>query len=41
MSDALVAPRFEQYRNRYQNIKLEREDGILTMTFHTNGESLV
>jgi enoyl-CoA hydratase/carnithine racemase len=36
-----VAARFEQYRNRYQNIKLEREDGILVMTFHTGGRSLV
>lgn len=41
MSDSSIAARFEQYRNRYQNIKLEREDGILTMTFHTNGGSLV
>ena len=37
-----VAPRFEQYRNRYQNIRLERDaDGILTMTFHTGNGSLV
>jgi enoyl-CoA hydratase/carnithine racemase len=36
-----VAARFEQYRNRYQNIRLEREDGILVMTFHTGGRSLV
>jgi enoyl-CoA hydratase/carnithine racemase len=37
-----VAPRFEQYRNRYQNIRLERDaDGILTMTFHTGSGSLV
>lgn len=33
--------RFEQYRERYQNIKLVREDGILTMTFHTNGGGFV
>jgi enoyl-CoA hydratase/carnithine racemase len=36
-----VAARFEQYCNRYQNIKLEREDGILVMTLHTGGRSLV
>jgi len=36
-----VAPRFEQYRDRFQNIKLERQDGILTMTVHTGGKSLV
>jgi len=38
---SLVAAKFEQYRDRYQNIKLEREDGILTVTFHTGGRSLV
>lgn len=36
-----IAPKFEQYRNRYRNIKLERDDGILTVTLHTNGKSLV
>jgi len=36
-----VAATFEQYRTRYQNIKLEREDGVLTMTFQTHGGSLV
>jgi enoyl-CoA hydratase/carnithine racemase len=36
-----VAARFEQYRNRYQNIRLEREDGILVMTLQTGGGSLV
>jgi enoyl-CoA hydratase/carnithine racemase len=36
-----IAPRFEHYCNRYQNIKLERQEGILTMTFHTKGKSLV
>jgi enoyl-CoA hydratase/carnithine racemase len=32
---------FEHYRKRFQNIRLEREDGILTVTFHTNGGPLV
>lgn len=36
-----IAPRFDQYRNRYENIRLDREDGILTVTVHTRGNSLV
>jgi 6-oxocamphor hydrolase len=32
---------FEQYCKRYRNISLEREDGILTMTFHTDGGAFV
>jgi enoyl-CoA hydratase/carnithine racemase len=36
-----IAPRLDQYRDRYQNIRLEREDGVLTMTLHTGGKSLV
>jgi enoyl-CoA hydratase/carnithine racemase len=36
-----IAARFDQYRDRYQNIRLERDDGILTMTVHTGGRSLV
>jgi enoyl-CoA hydratase/carnithine racemase len=36
-----IAARFEQYQNRYQNIQLEREHGILTLTVHTGGKSLV
>jgi len=36
-----IAPRFEQYRERYQNIRLEREDGVLTVTLHTAGKSFV
>jgi enoyl-CoA hydratase/carnithine racemase len=36
-----IAPRFEQYRDRYQNIRLEREDGVLVMTLHTGGKSFV
>jgi enoyl-CoA hydratase/carnithine racemase len=33
--------KFEQYRERYQNIKLQRDDGILTMQFHTAGREFV
>jgi len=27
--------RFEEYRDRYENVKMERSDGILQLTFHT------
>ena len=30
----------EQYADQYQNIRFQREDGILQMTFHTNGGPL-
>jgi 6-oxocamphor hydrolase len=36
-----IAPKFAQYQNRYENIKLDRDDGILTVTLHTGGKSLV
>jgi enoyl-CoA hydratase/carnithine racemase len=36
-----VTPRFTDYQNQYDNIRLEREGGILTMTLHTEGKSLV
>lgn len=35
------APSFEDYQHRYDNIKLQRNDGILEVTFHTGGDSLV
>lgn len=38
---SLMAHDFEHYRNRYENIALEREDGVLTVRFHTQGGSLV
>ena len=31
---------FEQYSDKYQSIRMERRNGILQMTFHTNGDSL-
>ena len=31
---------FEDYSNKYQSIRMERRDGILQLTFHTNGEAL-
>jgi enoyl-CoA hydratase/carnithine racemase len=36
------APRFDQYKDRYENIALSRDhDGILVMRFHTNGGPFV
>jgi enoyl-CoA hydratase/carnithine racemase len=29
--------KFENYKDRYRNIRLERKDGILLVTLHTNG----
>jgi enoyl-CoA hydratase/carnithine racemase len=37
-----VTPTFEDYRDAYDNIALERDDaGVLTVRFHTDGDSLV
>jgi enoyl-CoA hydratase/carnithine racemase len=37
-----IAPRFGDYCNRYKNIRLQRgEDGVLILTVHTAGKSLV
>ena len=33
--------KFDQYCNNYENIRLERHEGILQMTLHTNGGPLV
>ena len=38
---ASLAPTFDQYRAKYQNISLERNDGIVEMTLHTNEKSLI
>lgn len=32
---------FSEYRTRYPNVQLERDDGILVLRFHTQGSSLV
>ena len=32
---------FEDYADKYQNIRMERRDGILQITFHTQGGSLM
>jgi enoyl-CoA hydratase/carnithine racemase len=36
----MPAPRFDDYSEKYDHIKLEREDGILQMTLHTDGQEL-
>lgn len=36
-----IAPSFEDYRDRYENIRLTRENGILEVTVHTEGKPLV
>jgi enoyl-CoA hydratase/carnithine racemase len=37
-----IAPTLEQYAERYESIRLERDDaGVLTVTVHTDGDSLV
>ena len=32
--------KFEEYANKYQTIHMERRDGVLQLTFHTDGGSL-
>lgn len=32
---------FDQYKNKYAFMKMERDNGLLEITFHTNGGSLV
>ena len=32
--------RLEDYANRFQYVKLERDDGILQMTLHSDGDTL-
>jgi enoyl-CoA hydratase/carnithine racemase len=32
---------FESYRNKYENVRMKREDGILEVAFHTRGGPLV
>ena len=32
--------RFEDYATKYQTIRMERREGILQFTFHTNGGPL-
>jgi enoyl-CoA hydratase/carnithine racemase len=36
-----IAPHFDDYAKKYETIDLERRDGIVQMTVHTKGQSLV
>jgi enoyl-CoA hydratase/carnithine racemase len=36
-----IAPSFADYATKYDNIRLERDDGILRVTVHTEGKSLI
>jgi enoyl-CoA hydratase/carnithine racemase len=39
---ALIAPSFDDYATKYENIRLERDDaGVLQVTVHTEGKSLI
>src|SRR5690348_14115481 len=33
--------KFEEYRDKYQYIRMDRRDGILQMTFHSKGKELL
>lgn len=37
----MVEPNLEDYRSKYSHIDFQREDGILEMTLHTDGDSLI
>lgn len=37
---AAVHPTFDQYRNKYPHVAMERRDGILELTLNTDGDSL-
>ncbi|MGW6497674.1 enoyl-CoA hydratase/isomerase family protein [Nonomuraea angiospora] len=38
---ARINPSLDEYSKRYENVRLERENGILQVTVHTDGDSLV
>lgn len=38
---ARINPSFDEYSKKYENVRLEREDGILQVTVHTDDNSLV
>ncbi len=40
MLESKVAPRFDAYRGKYRHIAMERRDGILQLSLHTDGNSL-
>lgn len=36
-----IAPKLEDYATKYEHVRLDREDGVLKVTLHTDGDSLV
>ncbi|GAA3523140.1 enoyl-CoA hydratase/isomerase family protein [Amycolatopsis ultiminotia] len=36
-----IAPKLDDYATKYEHVRLERHDGILQVTVHTDGDSLV
>ena len=36
-----IVPTFEEYHDKYKHISMRREDGILELTLHTDGNSLI
>jgi enoyl-CoA hydratase/carnithine racemase len=40
-SETYASSAFEDYKDRFETIKMERRDGILQMTLHTNGGPLM
>jgi enoyl-CoA hydratase/carnithine racemase len=36
-----IAPTLDEYADKYEHARLERQDGILTVTVHTGGSSLI
>ena len=32
--------KLEEYANKYETVRMERKDGILQITLHTNGDTL-
>lgn len=36
-----LAPKLDDYAAKYEHVRLERQDGILQVTVHTDGDSLV
>jgi len=41
MSSRPIAPRFEDYSTRFEHVRMRREEGILEITLHSSGQSLL
>ena len=40
MASSKIEPSFEEYRQKYRHVRMQRRDGILEICVHTNGGSL-